>query len=284
MEAFKWNHSAKNPSLFLLSNWMDENKQLTAGFTGRDGGVSAAPWATLNMGLHVGDEDLDVVVNRQRVAAAVGFPFEAWTCAEQVHGADVYKVTEQDAGRGRESRSDAIADTDALMTDVPGILLASFYADCVPLYFYDPEHQAVALAHAGWKGTVSSIAKVTLEAMNAEYGTRAEKVRAAIGPSIGGCCYEVDQTVTSRVQPILDTFALQGEEARNKLIKLLPNGKAMVDLKEINRQIMMKAGIMPIHIELTQWCTGCRRDLFFSHRMEGGKTGRMASWIGIAKR
>ncbi|MFC4778451.1 peptidoglycan editing factor PgeF [Paenibacillus sp. GCM10023252] len=281
MEPFVWSQSAKDPSLFLLSSWMSEHEGLTAGFTGRSGGVSKGRWSSLNTGLHVGDLDEDVVQNRKRVTAAIGWPHEAWTCAEQVHGSRVYEVLPADRGKGRASRADAIQDTDALMTNVRGVLLASLYADCVPLYFYDPEHQAMALAHAGWKGTVLEIAARTLEAMAARYGTRPEAVRAAIGPSIGGCCYEVDAVVIDRVKALLPSFGLSDEE---QALLLLPveSGKAMVDLREINRQIMIKAGIMPIHIECTQWCTGCRRDLFFSHRMEGGPTGRMASWIGLA--
>ncbi|WP_053375509.1 peptidoglycan editing factor PgeF [Paenibacillus sp. FJAT-27812] len=283
MDAFKPIQSAKGPSLFLLSEWNARDERLTAGFTGRDGGVSKAPWSSFNMGLHVGDLDEAVIANRQLLADAVGWPFEAWTCAEQVHGNRVHQVTEADKGRGRATLNDVLKDCDAIMTDVPDVLLASFYADCVPLYFYDAEHDAIALAHAGWKGTVQQIATETVQAMVSAYGTNPQSLRAAIGPSIGGCCYEVDGPVINQVQQLLDRLGLQGEEAE-AMLKIEGNGKANLDLKEINRQIMIKAGILPIRIELTEWCTGCRRDLFFSHRKEGGMTGRMASWIGIRER
>ncbi|OME82968.1 multicopper polyphenol oxidase [Paenibacillus sp. FSL A5-0031] len=283
MEAFKHNQSAKGPSLFLLSEWESRYGRLNAGFTGRQGGVSESHFSSLNMGLHVKDQDAAVISNRRLLTDAIGWPFEAWTCAEQVHGNRVWQVTEADKGKGRNSLDDVLRDCDAIMTNVPGVLLTSFYADCVPLYFYDPEHDAVALAHAGWKGTVQQIAVETVQAMEQAYGTDPKALVAAIGPSIGGCCYEVDGPVIEQVQALLTDLSLSQEEA-DSMLKLSENGKANLDLKEINRQIMIKAGILPIRIELTEWCTGCGRDLFFSHRKEGGLTGRMASWIGIRER
>ncbi|NIK75856.1 hypothetical protein FHS15_000956 [Paenibacillus castaneae] len=283
MDVFELKQSSMGPSLFLLSPWEKRYNRLSAGFTGRDGGVSTTPWASLNMGLHVGDADRAVVANRQAVTTAIDWPFDAWTCAEQVHGNRVYQVEEADRGKGKNSLTDVIKDCDAIMTDKPNVLLTSFYADCVPLYFYDPEHQAVALAHAGWKGTVQQIASETIQAMTRAYGSEPEKLVAAIGPSIGGCCYEVDGSVIDGVQQLLKSLGVSSAEAE-MMMSLSSNGKANLNLKEINRQIMIKAGILPIHIELTEWCTGCRTDLFYSHRKEGGPTGRMASWIGIRER
>ncbi|MFD1955183.1 peptidoglycan editing factor PgeF [Paenibacillus thailandensis] len=279
MECFEQSASAKGPSLFLLSSWAEREPRLTAGFTGRAGGVSAIPRASLNMGLHVGDDASSVVRNRELLCEAVGWPFASFTCGEQVHGNAVYRVKAADRGKGNRSRETAVQNTDALMTDEPDTLLVSFYADCVPLYFYDPEHRAVALAHAGWKGTALQIASETVSAMSSAYGTRPEKLLAAIGPSIGDCCYEVDEYVISRLLPVIRECNADEETA----LKPAAPGKAMANLKEINRQIMIKAGILPIHIEMSNWCTGCNTDLFFSHRAEGGETGRMASWIGFRK-
>ncbi|MFB9325411.1 peptidoglycan editing factor PgeF [Paenibacillus aurantiacus] len=286
MEPFVSTNAAKSPSLFLLPSWMGRDDRLTVGFSSRLGGVSASPWSGLNLGLHVGDRPEDVVRNRELLAEALGWPFEAWTCAEQVHGSRVRRVTAEDRGRGRDSRESAIADTDALMTNEKDVLLASFYADCVPLYFWDPRQEAVALAHAGWKGTVAAIAARTVEAMNEAYGSQPADIRAAIGPSIGGCCYEVDENVLRHVRLLLDgTESLGMAQAGGESPIIIPTspGRARIDLKEINRQIMIKAGILPTHIEITQWCTGCRTDLFFSHRTERGQTGRMASWIGLGR-
>ncbi|MBB6673208.1 peptidoglycan editing factor PgeF [Cohnella nanjingensis] len=246
---------------------------VTAGFTSRRGGVSAAPWQSLNVALHVGDDAEDVIRNRRIVSEALDWPFEAWTCAEQVHGSRVYVVRTEDRGAGRERRASAIQDADALVTDEPNVLLAMYFADCVPLYFYDPRHGALGLAHAGWKGTVLDIASETVRAMAAEYGTDPRELRAAIGPSIGACCYEVDEAVMQRVRPLTagadGRFYTEGAD-----------GKANLDLKEINRHLMIKAGILPSRIEMSTWCTSCRTDVFFSHRRERGRAGRMMSWLG----
>ncbi|MHA6484718.1 peptidoglycan editing factor PgeF [Paenibacillus sp. strain BS8-2] len=284
LEPFKRKETtAKEPSLFLLSDWMIQGNGLTAGFTGRGGGASSAPWDSLNIGLHVADAAEDVIENRRRVTEAIGWPFEAWTSAEQIHGAAVHRVNEDERGRGRLSMKDTIGGCDAIMTNVRGILLTSFYADCVPLYFYDPENDAVALAHAGWRGTVAGIADATIRSMSEAYGTHPERVLAAIGPAIGGCCYEVDGVVITEIERIIGELGL--DEATSAACMVRESGdKAKIDLKEINRQIMIKAGILTSCIEISKWCTGCEGDLFFSHRMEGGKTGRMASWIGMAER
>jgi polyphenol oxidase len=284
MEPFQQRQVGEGPSLFMLQAWMDNADGLTAGITGRTGGVSTEPWASLNCGLHVGDSPEAVIRNRERITEALGWPFEAWTSGEQVHSDAVYRVEREDRGRGRSSREHAIADTDALMTDEPGILLTSFYADCVPLFFHDPENGAVALAHAGWKGTVLEIARKTVENMTGAYGTDPARLRGAIGPSIGSCCYEVDEPVITRVKPLVQALCGASGAEPSTMIEPAASGKAMLNLKEINRQIMIKAGILPTNIELTTRCTGCRHDAFFSHRLEQGRTGRMASFIGIKSR
>ncbi|MCC3372869.1 peptidoglycan editing factor PgeF [Cohnella sp. REN36] len=246
---------------------------LTAGFTSRHGGFSEAPWRSLNTALHVGDADDAVVRNRRLVAETLGWTFEAWTCAEQVHGARVHVVRETDRGAGKMSRDAAIRDADALVTDEPDVLLAMFFADCVPLYFYDPRRGALGLAHAGWKGTVKDVAGETVRTMAAVYGTDPADLHAAIGPSIGACCYEVDEAVLTHVRQI----AADGD---GRFYTGRDEGKANLDLKEINRHLMIKAGILPSRIEMSTWCTSCRTDLFFSHRKERGQAGRMMSWLG----
>ncbi|MNP43457.1 Laccase domain protein [compost metagenome] len=167
-----------------------------------------------------------------------------------------------------------------MLTDVPGILLTSFYADCVPLYFYDHVKQVIGLAHAGWKGTVLGIASDMVNKMKEAYGCDIRDIRAAIGPSIGACCYEVDEKVMSHVYE-LEKGIMGNNEYTGAWYQNKDNGKSMLNLKEMNRHIMMKAGILPTHIECTTWCTSCRNDLFFSYRKDGGITGRMASWIGL---
>ncbi|CAI6020509.1 peptidoglycan editing factor PgeF [Cohnella sp. JJ-181] len=269
-------HGAGNsaPELLPLAAW-SRFKGITAGFTGRGGGYSAPPRVSLNTALHVGDEEHAVLANRRAIAAALGWPFEAWTCAEQVHGSRVVRVTAEARGQGRLSRESAIQDADALITDEPDVLLAMYFADCVPLYFYDPEHGALGLAHAGWKGTVLNVAASTVSAMAEAYGSDPAAMYAAVGPSIGECCYEVDEAVMSRVRDVVPddrSFHVPSSE-----------GKSRLNLKEINKHLMIKAGILPSRIEMSGWCTSCSADLFFSHRKQRGQTGRMMSWLGKKK-
>lgn len=218
--------------------------------------------------------------NRRLLAAAVGFRPETWTCGEQVHGTNVAVVTQADIGKGYLDRESAFQHTDGLVTNVPGVLLTSFYADCVPLYFMDPVQGAVGLAHAGWKGTVGNIALAVIQTLEREYGSHRANLLAAIGPSIGQCCYEVDEAVISKVKQ-----GLSGDEDMSAYVsKSVHPGRWMLNLKELNRIIMIKAGILPTHIECTTWCTSCHPDKFFSYRKQSGITGRMASWIGLKER
>jgi YfiH family protein len=266
----------EDSSLLMLQSWC-ETHGITAGFTTR---------ATGNTALHIGDDSLAVIDNRRRVTEQLGWSYEGFTCAEQVHGNHVHGVTSEDVGRGREDRLSAIADTDAMITNKPKILLAMYFADCVPLYFYDPITQSMGLAHAGWKGTVSEIAIKTVEKMKKSFGVQTENLLAAIGPSIGSCCYEVDESVLIHVRPLLETLQEGNEliEVKDIIKPNDSNNRAYLDLKHLNRQLMIKAGILPSRIEMSSWCTGCRTDLFFSHRKENGVTGRMMSWIGRKSR
>lgn len=273
------NDDAGSPALLELSKWTRQYPGLTAGFTTRKGGVSGAPYDTLNMALHVNDELPAVIENRIRVCNTIGMPFEAWTCAEQVHGHHVHMVTAAERGRGREQREDAIPSADAMITQEADICLASFYADCVPLLFVDPVKRVMGLAHAGWQGTAQQIAVHTVEKMKETYGCEPAHILAAIGPSISSCCYEVDKRVITPMEALLINLP---DEARSALT-YLDEDHAMVNLREINRHLLVKAGIMASNIECTTWCTGCHQDMFYSHRMEGGHTGRMASWIGWKK-
>jgi len=280
VEPFRLSDTPGQPAVMHIDRWERDYLGLSAGFTTRLGGVSEGACDSLNCALHVQDNPLHVAENRRRLAAALDFPFEAWTCGEQVHGRHVAVVTRASRGKGRLAREDAIPDTDALITNEPGIWLTSFYADCVPLYFFDPVRKVAGLAHAGWKGTVLQIAGHTVQSMAKTYGTVPGDVLAAVGPSIGSCCYEVDRAVIERIDECLMEIGAD-EPVRRAVYKPGAPGKSMLDLQQLNRQIMIKAGILPTHIEICGMCTGCRTDLFYSHRKERGATGRMASWIGL---
>jgi len=272
------------PTVFVLEGWMRRFDFLEAGVSSRLGGVSLAPYASLNCGLHVHDRAEHVVENRRRLARATRLPFEAWTYAEQVHGRRVAVVTRRERGAGRESRSQALQDTDAFVTNEPDIALCALFADCVPIYLFDPDHRAVGLAHAGWKGTVQKIAMDTIDTMTQTFGSRPDRMLAAIGPSIGSCCYEVDERVIREVDAVLRELSLAVQDGRPEsgaVYSSRNNGKFMLDLQQLNRQIMIKAGILPSNIEISRLCTGCHTEWFFSHRKEAGTTGRMAAWIGM---
>lgn len=279
-EPFVHRQAENGAEVFDIEPWKSFDG-LSAGFTGRKGGVSQDFYASLNCALHVGDDPAHVAENRSKVADAAGFRFEDWTSGEQVHLAEIAIVTAEERGRGRLDRESAFPDTDGLLTNEPGVLLTSFYADCVPLYFFDPVRRVVGLAHAGWKGTVAEIGRRMTEKMAEHYGSRPEDIVAAIGPCIGESRYEVDATVLDRVQEALDRDRQADSRNASDFSVDSGGGKALLNLKELNRHIMIRSGIRPESIACTSWCTSSRTDLFFSHRQENGQTGRMASWIGL---
>ncbi|MFI8711166.1 peptidoglycan editing factor PgeF [Brevibacillus brevis] len=263
----------EDKSILSLTEWEQQFPGLVAGFTIRSGGESEQPYGSFNMGLHVGDESANVVANRRKLAEQVGMSFSAWTCADQVHGNQVCQVTA--GGAGKESLEDVISATDGLFTLEKGVMLTSFYADCVPLYFLHPQSGAIGLAHAGWKGTVGRIAEEMVKAMTKHYQAKPADIFVAIGPSIGGCCYEVDERIMTQVR----TCAGDWEKA----VISSTGDRYMLDLRQLNTAILLEVGISSVNIFSTNWCTSCRTDLFFSHRKEAGiqgTTGRMASYIG----
>lgn len=266
MEPFVEQRRGLGAAVFHIQAWMDRHPGLSAGMTGRAGGVSMEPFHSLNCGLHVGDRPEDVVVNRSRAAVAAGFAPEDFTCAEQVHGDRLHIVEAGDKGAGRADRQSAIADTDGLLTSEKGIMLAVLFADCVPLFAFDPASGAVGLAHAGWKGSALRIAEKLVRTMGERFDSDPRKLLAAIGPAIGSCCYEVDSRVVEQFE--------RPEAAPGN------DGRFMLDLKETNRKFMIDAGVLPSNVEVSRICTSCSTDRFYSHRAELGRTGRMAAWIG----
>lgn len=259
---------------FTIPSWTNLNSNLCVGFSTRNGGYSRDEFSSMNLALHVDDVREDVIANRKLMSSALNFAFNAWTCAEQVHYNNIEIISESDRGRGRLDRNSAIPSTDGLITDVSDILLTSFYADCVPIYFFDPIKNVIGLAHAGWKGTMLKIGEKMITKMLTVYNSNINDIRVAIGPSIGLCCYEVDNNV---VEPLLSTIGLLPKE----ILKDNGNGYYNLDIKKVNALIIEKAGIQLNNIEVSSLCTSCNIDLFYSHRKEKGKTGRMASWIGF---
>jgi len=240
-------------------------------FTTRLGGVSTLPYGTLNLGLHVGDEPSHVITNRQRICAALGADMACLVAGQQVHGDQVVTVTAADAGRGAASLADALPGVDALVTGESAVLLSSYYADCVPLLFLDPVRRVVALAHAGWKGTVQNIGAKTVHHMLEEHSCRVENILAAVGPAIGPCCYEVDILVMQAVERCIPDEPLPARSGGP--------GHWWLDLPAVNYLQLTRAGVRADHITMANYCTSCRDDLLYSYRKQNGRTGRMASLI-----
>lgn len=233
----------------------------------RQGGVSPAPFDSLNLSVSVPDEKARVYDNRRRAYGVYGRDTDTVVHAHLVHGADVAQVNRRDNGTWASR-------VDGIITDEPGCALTMNFADCAPIFLYDPEHHAIGLGHAGWQGTVKDLPGALVRAMDARFGSRAESLIAAIGPCIGPCCYEVGDVVIERVQ--------EAFEAPESLLLDAPNGKPVAqggkpyfDLPEANRRNLERAGVG--EIELSGLCTACRTDLFFSHRAERGRTGRFGT-------
>jgi len=168
---------------------------IVAAFTARNLRKDNLPSENLNTGLHTGDDPINVLENRKLVFGALNLEFDSFTAAQQVHGDNVVRVTENERGRGAHSYDDAIPATDALITDVPGIPIGVFTADCVPIFLFDPVTMAVGAVHAGWRSTAQSIARKTVAKMREEFDSNPADMWAAFGPSIGPCCYEVGRDV-----------------------------------------------------------------------------------------
>ncbi|MBR5582822.1 MAG: peptidoglycan editing factor PgeF [Phascolarctobacterium sp.] len=226
-------------------------------------GESDVVAGTLNLALHVGDDVEKVLRNRRAFAEAIGVDANRFTTCQQVHGSKVVQVTEELVGSGAKDFANTIADTDALVTNLPDVPLMLFYADCVPVLLADLETGAIGLAHAGWRGTVANIGVKTLAAMGEAFGTKPENVLAAIGPSIGACCYEVDDFVRDQASGYEKYFAPKG------------GGKYQLDLWGMNAKQLQEAGVPEGNITVAGVCTNDNVELFCSYRAEQGKTGRM---------
>lgn len=245
-------------------------------FTTRFGGISEGVFSSMNLSFTRGDLEENVKENYQRIAEAVGFCVEDIVCSDQTHTANVRIVTEQDRGKGIIKSRD-YTDVDGLVTNVPGIMLATFYADCVPLYLVDPVNRAVGLSHSGWKGTVSNIAKATLGTMKHAYGTKPKDVIAAIGPSICQDCYEISEDVA-----VMFKDAYPAAQYRDMIVDK-KNGKYQLDLWKACSYNLMQAGVPKDHIVGPNLCTCCNPDLLFSHRASAGKRGNLAAFLGISQ-
>lgn len=244
------------------------------GFSTRLGGVSKGVCSSLNLSFSRGDQEAAVKENFRRIADAIGVAYDSMVFSRQTHTANVRVVKVKDRGKGITRPLD-YDEVDGMITNEPGICLATFYADCVPLFFVDPVNRAIGLTHSGWRGTVGKIGRETLSAMQREYGTRPEDVRAAIGPSICQDCYEVSEDV-------VEQFRLHfAEEVWSELFYAKVNGKYQLNLWKANEHILRDCGIKREHLAVTNLCTCCNERLLFSHRASQGKRGNLGAFLAL---
>lgn len=240
-------------------------------FTTRLGGVSEGIYSTLNFSFTRGDNPEAVLENYRRAAETFGKTVDDFVCTDQTHTTNVLQVGTAEKGYG-VTKERPYTDVDGLITNEPGVILSTFYADCVPLYFVDPVHKAIGLSHSGWRGTVGRMGQKTLEAMAEAYGTKPEDVYAAIGPSICQDCYEISEDVAEH---FYEEFEGHGDE----ILLNKGNGKYQLDLWKTNEIVMLEAGIRPEHLAVTNICTCCNSEVLFSHRASQGKRGNLAAFL-----
>lgn len=249
---------------------LEKTEFVTHGFTTRMGGVSEGYCSTMNISTTRGDDPKAIEENQRRLARALGVRVEDFTYTHQTHTTNVAVVREEDRGK-------RFMETDGMVTDVPGICLVTFYADCVPLYFVDPVHRAIGLSHSGWRGTVKRMGQVTLERMKEAYGTKPEDVFAAIGPSICQDCYEVSGDV---IEEFRENFS---EFVWSQLFYEKENGKYQLNLWRANQIVLTEAGVEAQNIAVTNLCTYCNPEILFSHRSTGVKRGNLSALLAIKR-
>lgn len=280
------------------------------GFSTRIGGISDGIYSTMNLTFSTGDDRDKIIENYRIFCSALGIEAESLVFGDQTHTCNVISVGEDDRGKGIFNPK-TWHDVDGLITDSPGTSLVTLYADCVPLFFVDPVNKVVATSHAGWRGTVGGIAAKTVVEMKRLYNSNPEDIYAAIGPSIGVCCFETDESVAK------EFLALPEEIVKNCVVakgcdnieqyknedtnnsgdtkkyentnnceitnnsENINDKKYYINLQKINRKFMMAEGIPLNQIEIADICTKCNHEWLFSHRATNGKRGGMAGIIGI---
>lgn len=251
-----------------FENLKKYEQKITHCFSTRIGGVSTGECSTLNLGFNRKDTRENVLENYHRLCRVIGVDPKNLVLSNQVHDNRVRIVNEDDRGKGIFIESD-IKGYDGLVTNKPGVALVTFYADCVPLYFYDPEKNVIALSHSGWRGTVKRIAVETVRVMADSFGCAPQKLEVVIGPSIGKCCFEVGVEVVE---------AFEREQLLEEgFVSPSVSGRWHLDLQGIIKRMLEASGVRAEAICTSGICTKCNGDLLYSHRGHGGKTGSLAA-------
>lgn len=267
------NLNTKNNIPYLTYKTLENIPFINHAFSTKLGGVSKGEFASMNLAFNRGDEINNVTENYKIFCKATGFNFNTLVASSQDHHTVVRKVTKENCGIGITKPRD-IQSVDALVTNQPDVTLVTYYADCTPIFFVDKVKKVIALAHAGWRGTVGKICKNVIDTMVNDYGSSPNNIICCVGPAISKCCYEIDQTC-------YDEFIKAGELNIDKIMIEKGNNKYMADLLETNKQILILSGVPEKNIIISDVCTKCNSELLWSHRATNGHRGTMCAFMCI---
>ena len=265
----KYNHGVP----YISYRALEKIPWICHGFSTRKGGVSQGHLSSMNLGHGRGDLEENVIKNHEIIADAIGFHPGNIVASKQTHTTNIKVVSKEDVGKGIYKERD-YDDIDGMITNQREVVLATYFADCVPLYIVDTKNKAIGLSHSGWRGTVGKIGKVTIEQMTKEYGTRPSDVIACIGPSICKDCYEISEDVAVEFMKAFPNHI-------DDILTNKENGKYMLDLWACNYFVFLESGVLEENIHLPDICTCCNADVMFSHRATNGKRGNLAAFLEI---
>lgn len=238
-----------------------------AGFTNRNGGVSRAPYNSLNLGFNTSDHRSNVEANRSTVTRAFGIQPHMLLTVQQTHGSDILILNDPNYDLSHFQT----VECDAIITNQPGIMLGILVADCYPVLLFAPEQQVAAVVHVGWRGAAAGILPKAITAMSNEFGIRPEQLFAAVGPGIGAHRYEVDRAVRDAFRAGTDNWSRIAVETEL--------GKWQLDLRLSCQLQLQSAGLVDQRIEIAEQDTCCHRELYYSYRRDHGETGRQMGFV-----
>jgi YfiH family protein len=251
---------------YLQPDWCREFK-VAAGFTTRNGGVSRAPYNSLNLAFNTDDQQYNVEGNRSNLSRAFGIPPHQLLTVKQVHGTDLLIIDEANPDLSHFLNIEC----DAIVTNQPGIMIGILVADCYPVILFDPVQKVAAAVHVGWRGAAGGILGQTLKALRENFNSMIHDIRAAVGPGIGGHLYEVDR-------PVREAFR-KGAGHWDRCSREVGLGKWHLDLKQACQLQLAEAGLTEGQIDAADECTCCHKELFYSYRRDKGLTGRQLGFI-----
>lgn len=274
------NRHKLNQIEYLSFESLDRFDSITNAFSTRKGGVSTGYHSSMNLGFSNGDDPILVAENFKLFSDVLGINVDHIVRTHQTHTTNIHKVTHNDVFTDGLLHTPDYTNIDGLICDIPGIALATFYADCVPLYFVDPVKNAIGLSHSGWRGTVARMGAATIKALCEEYGSNVNDIYCAIGPSICQSCYEISKDVA---EEFIKEFNISDINSNKLLSQGKTTDKFQLNLWECNKQVLLDAGIIPDHIECANLCTCCNSDWLFSHRASNGKRGNLGAFLMLNK-